>query len=58
MGSISNTDLLTASPPPLEKETKSRGKKALSLFEDEEEEKMEDEDISKNAQTEVEKVSN
>ncbi|XP_006272814.1 WASH complex subunit 2C isoform X1 [Alligator mississippiensis] len=57
LGSISNTDLLTASPPPLEKETKSRGKKALSLFEDEEEEKMEDEDISKNAQTEVEKPS-
>uniref|UniRef100_A0A7M4DVW9 FAM21/CAPZIP domain-containing protein n=1 Tax=Crocodylus porosus TaxID=8502 RepID=A0A7M4DVW9_CROPO len=52
LGSVSNTDLLSASPPPLEKETKSRGKKALSLFEDEEEEKMEDEDISKNARTE------
>ncbi|XP_019358079.1 PREDICTED: WASH complex subunit FAM21-like [Gavialis gangeticus] len=57
LGSVSNTDLLSASPPPLEKETKSRGKKALSLFEDEEEEKMEDEDFSKNAQTEVEKPS-
>uniref|UniRef100_A0A7M4DW03 FAM21/CAPZIP domain-containing protein n=2 Tax=Crocodylus porosus TaxID=8502 RepID=A0A7M4DW03_CROPO len=57
LGSVSNTDLLSASPPPLEKETKSRGKKALSLFEDEEEEKMEDEDISKNARTEVEKPS-
>ncbi|XP_050815939.1 WASH complex subunit 2C isoform X2 [Gopherus flavomarginatus] len=55
LGPISNLDLFTASPPLLEKEAKIRAKNVLSLFEEEEEEKMEDQDISKIEQKEVRK---
>ncbi|XP_039337438.1 WASH complex subunit 2A-like isoform X3 [Mauremys reevesii] len=53
LGPISHLDLFTASLPPLEKEAKTRAKNVLSLFEEEEEEKMEDQDISKIEQEEV-----
>ncbi|XP_032653270.1 WASH complex subunit 2C isoform X1 [Chelonoidis abingdonii] len=53
--SISNLDLFTTSLPPLEKEAKTRAKNILSLFEEEEEEKMEEQDISKIEQKEVRK---
>ncbi|XP_030426883.1 WASH complex subunit 2C isoform X3 [Gopherus evgoodei] len=55
LGPISNLDLFTASPPLLEKEAKIRAKNVLSLFEEEEEEKMEVQDISKIEQKEVRK---
>ncbi|TFJ98065.1 protein FAM71E1 [Platysternon megacephalum] len=55
LGPISNLDLFTASPPPLEKEAKTRAKNVLSLFEEEEEEKMEDQDVSKIEQKEIRK---
>ncbi|XP_043406475.1 WASH complex subunit 2C isoform X12 [Chelonia mydas] len=52
---ISNLDLFSASPPPLEKEAKTRTKNVLSLFEEEEEEKMEDQDVSKIERKEIRK---
>ncbi|XP_053890143.1 WASH complex subunit 2C isoform X4 [Malaclemys terrapin pileata] len=55
LGPISNLDLFTASPPPLEREAKTRAKNVLSLFEEEEVEKMEDQDISKIEQKEIRK---
>ncbi|XP_065409393.1 WASH complex subunit 2A isoform X16 [Chrysemys picta bellii] len=55
LGPISNLDLFTASPPPLEREAKTRAKNVLSLFEEEEVEKMEDQDVSKIEQKEIRK---
>ncbi|KAM7171214.1 WASH complex subunit 2A-like isoform 3-T3 [Macrochelys suwanniensis] len=55
LGPISNLDLFSASPPLLEKEAKTRAKNVLSLFEEEEEEKMEDQDISEIEQKEIRK---
>nr|XP_048711948.1 WASH complex subunit 2C isoform X2 [Caretta caretta] len=52
---ISNLDLFSASPPPLEKEARTRTKNVLSLFEEEEEEKMEDQDVSKMERKEIRK---
>ncbi|XP_074814660.1 WASH complex subunit 2C isoform X4 [Natator depressus] len=52
---ISNLDLFSASPPPLEKEAKTRTKNVLSLFEEEEEEKMEDQDVNKIERKEIRK---
>ncbi|XP_038264840.1 WASH complex subunit 2C isoform X4 [Dermochelys coriacea] len=54
---ISNLDLFSASPPPQEKEAKTRTKNVLSLFEEEEEEKMEDQDVSKIERKEIRKSS-
>ncbi|XP_067395124.1 WASH complex subunit 2A-like isoform X3 [Emydura macquarii macquarii] len=56
LGPISHLDLFPASPPPLEKEAKTRAKNVLSLFE-EEEEKTEDQDIRKIEQKEIRKPS-
>uniref|UniRef100_A0A674K4X9 FAM21/CAPZIP domain-containing protein n=1 Tax=Terrapene triunguis TaxID=2587831 RepID=A0A674K4X9_9SAUR len=55
LGPISNLDLFMASPPPLEREAKTRAKNVLSLFEEEEVEKMEDQDVSKIEQKEIRK---
>ncbi|XP_027733923.1 WASH complex subunit 2C isoform X5 [Empidonax traillii] len=48
-----NSDLFATSPPALEKDVKSQAKKVLSLFEEEEEERLDDEDGIKNAQKEI-----
>ncbi|XP_050191539.1 WASH complex subunit 2A-like isoform X2 [Myiozetetes cayanensis] len=48
-----NSDLFATSPPALEKDVKSQAKKVLSLFEEEEEERPDDEDGIKNAQKEI-----
>uniref|UniRef100_A0A8C3QIE9 FAM21/CAPZIP domain-containing protein n=1 Tax=Cyanoderma ruficeps TaxID=181631 RepID=A0A8C3QIE9_9PASS len=45
-----SSDLFATSPPALEKDVKSQAKKVLSLFEEEEEERLEDDDGIKNAQ--------
>lgn len=52
-----NSDLFATSPPALEKDVKSQAKKVLSLFEEEEEERLEDDDGIKNAQKGVDVVS-
>lgn len=52
-----SSDLFATSPPALEKDVKSQAKKVLSLFEEEEEERLEDNDGIKNAQKEVGVVS-
>ncbi|CAN8216372.1 unnamed protein product [Coccothraustes coccothraustes] len=52
-----NSDLFATSPPALEKDVKSQAKKVLSLFEEEEEERLEDDDGIKNAQKGVSVVS-
>ncbi|KAF2979652.1 hypothetical protein EK904_003007 [Melospiza melodia maxima] len=52
-----NSDLFATSPPALEKDVKSQAKKVLSLFEEEEEERLEDDDGIKNAQKEVDVAS-
>ncbi|XP_059707488.1 WASH complex subunit 2-like isoform X2 [Haemorhous mexicanus] len=52
-----NSDLFATSPPVLEKDVKSQAKKVLSLFEEEEEERLEDGDGIKNAQKGVGVVS-
>ncbi|XP_066180007.1 WASH complex subunit 2A-like isoform X2 [Sylvia atricapilla] len=44
------SDLFATSPPALEKDVKIQAKKVLSLFEEEEEERLEDDDGIKNAQ--------
>ncbi|KFV45752.1 WASH complex subunit FAM21A, partial [Tyto alba] len=46
-------DLFATSPPALEKDVKTQAKKVLSLFEEEEEERLEDDDGIKNAQKEI-----
>ncbi|KAJ7401010.1 WASH complex subunit FAM21C [Pitangus sulphuratus] len=48
-----NSDLFATSPPALEKDVKNQAKKVLSLFEEEEEERLDDEDGIKNAQKEI-----
>lgn len=48
-----SSDLFATSPPALEKDVKSQAKKVLSLFEEEEDERLEDDDGIKNAQKEV-----
>ncbi|XP_035186378.1 WASH complex subunit 2C isoform X5 [Oxyura jamaicensis] len=48
----SNSDLFATSPPALEKDVKTQAKKVLSLFDEEEEERLED-DGTKNAQKEI-----
>ncbi|XP_031972712.1 WASH complex subunit 2-like isoform X1 [Corvus moneduloides] len=48
-----SSDLFATSPPALEKDVKSQAKKVLSLFEEEEEERLEDDDGIKNAQKDV-----
>ncbi|XP_062436825.1 WASH complex subunit 2A-like isoform X2 [Rhea pennata] len=50
---VSNSDPFVTSPPALEKDVKTQAKKVLSLFEEEEEERVEDEDGIKNAQKEI-----
>ncbi|XP_068053636.1 WASH complex subunit 2C isoform X2 [Anomalospiza imberbis] len=45
-----NSDLFATSPPALDKDVKSQAKKVLSLFEEEEEERLEDDDGIKNVQ--------
>ncbi|XP_030806902.1 WASH complex subunit 2C isoform X2 [Camarhynchus parvulus] len=45
-----HSDLFATSPPALEQDVKSQAKKVLSLFEEEEEERLEDDDGIKNAQ--------
>lgn len=52
----SNSDLFATSPPALEKDVKTQAKKVLSLFDEEEEERLED-DGTKNAQKEIGVVS-
>ncbi|XP_066410333.1 WASH complex subunit 2A-like isoform X2 [Molothrus aeneus] len=52
-----NSDLFATSPPALEKDVKSQAKKVLSLFEEEEEERLEDDDGIKNAQKGVDMAS-
>ncbi|KAM7016164.1 WASH complex subunit 2A-like [Passerculus sandwichensis] len=52
-----NSDLFATSPPALEKDVKSQAKKVLSLFEEEEEERLEDDDGIKNAQKGVDVAS-
>ncbi|XP_074855987.1 WASH complex subunit 2C isoform X2 [Carettochelys insculpta] len=54
LGAISHSDLFVATPPPGEKEAKTRVKNVLSLFE-EEEEKTPDQDVSKMEQKEMRK---
>ncbi|KFV57924.1 WASH complex subunit FAM21A, partial [Gavia stellata] len=49
----SSSDLFATSPPALEKDVKTQAKKVLSLFEEEEEERLEDDDGIKNAQKEI-----
>ncbi|KAM9285597.1 WASH complex subunit 2-like isoform 2-T2 [Morus bassanus] len=49
----SSSDLFAISPPALEKDIKTQAKKVLSLFEEEEEERLEDDDGIKNAQKEI-----
>ncbi|KFQ86505.1 WASH complex subunit FAM21A, partial [Phoenicopterus ruber ruber] len=49
--------LFATSPPALEKDVKTQAKKVLSLFEEEEEERLEDDDGIKNAQQEIGVVS-
>ncbi|XP_064518840.1 WASH complex subunit 2C isoform X1 [Pseudopipra pipra] len=48
-----NSDLFATSPPALEKDVKSQAKKVLSLFEEEEEERLDDDNGIKNAQKEI-----
>ncbi|XP_039233826.1 WASH complex subunit 2A-like isoform X4 [Pipra filicauda] len=48
-----NSDLFATSPPALEKDVKSQAKKVLSLFEEEEEERLDDDNSIKNAQKEI-----
>ncbi|XP_067156105.1 WASH complex subunit 2C isoform X2 [Apteryx mantelli] len=50
---VSNSDQFATSPPALEKDVKTQAKKVLSLFEEEEEERVEDDDGIKNAQKEI-----
>lgn len=52
-----SSDLFATSPPALEKDVKSQTKKVLSLFEEEEEERLEDDDGIKNAQKGIGVVS-
>uniref|UniRef100_A0A8C3KRX0 FAM21/CAPZIP domain-containing protein n=1 Tax=Calidris pygmaea TaxID=425635 RepID=A0A8C3KRX0_9CHAR len=52
-GPDSSSDLFATSPPALEKDVKTQAKKALSLFEEEEEERLEDDEGMKNAQKEI-----
>ncbi|XP_071604912.1 WASH complex subunit 2A-like isoform X1 [Heliangelus exortis] len=49
----SSSDLFATSPPALEKDVKTQDKKVLSLFEEEEEERLEDYDGIKNTQKEI-----
>uniref|UniRef100_A0A8B9MZ06 FAM21/CAPZIP domain-containing protein n=1 Tax=Accipiter nisus TaxID=211598 RepID=A0A8B9MZ06_9AVES len=49
----SSSGLFATSPPALEKVIKSQAKKVLSLFEEEEEERLEDDNSIKNAQKEI-----
>uniref|UniRef100_A0A8C8BIQ0 FAM21/CAPZIP domain-containing protein n=1 Tax=Otus sunia TaxID=257818 RepID=A0A8C8BIQ0_9STRI len=49
----SSSDLFATSPPALEKDVKTQAKKVLSLFEEEEEERLEDDGGIKNAQIEI-----
>ncbi|KAM7102675.1 WASH complex subunit 2C isoform 5-T6 [Ciconia maguari] len=49
----SSSDLFATSPPALEKDVKTQAKNVLSLFEEEEEERLEDDDGIKNAQKEI-----
>ncbi|XP_068254079.1 WASH complex subunit 2C isoform X2 [Nyctibius grandis] len=49
----SSSDLFATSPPALEKDIKTQAKKVLSLFEEEEDERLEDDDGIKNAQKEI-----
>ncbi|XP_075010673.1 WASH complex subunit 2C isoform X15 [Calonectris borealis] len=49
----SNSDLFVTSPPALEKDVKTQAKKVLSLFEEEEEDRLEDDGGIKNAQKEI-----
>ncbi|XP_010140747.1 PREDICTED: WASH complex subunit FAM21-like [Buceros rhinoceros silvestris] len=53
----SSSDLFATSPPALEKDVKTQTKKVLSLFEEEEEERLEDDDGIKNALREIGVVS-
>lgn len=53
----SSSDLFATSPLALEKDVKTQNKKVLSLFEEEEEERLEDDDGIKNAQKEIGVVS-
>lgn len=53
----SSLGLFATSPPALEKVIKSQAKKVLSLFEEEEEERLEDDNSIKNAQKEIGVVS-
>ncbi|XP_071420380.1 WASH complex subunit 2A-like isoform X2 [Pithys albifrons albifrons] len=48
-----SSDLFATSPPALEKDVKSQAKKVLSLFEEEEEERLDADDGVKNAQKEI-----
>uniref|UniRef100_A0A8C8VHH3 FAM21/CAPZIP domain-containing protein n=1 Tax=Pelusios castaneus TaxID=367368 RepID=A0A8C8VHH3_9SAUR len=57
LGPASHVDLFPASPPLPEKEARTWAKNVLSLFEEEEEEKMEDQDIRKIEQKEIRKLS-
>lgn len=52
-----SSDLFATSPPALGKDVKSQAKKVLSLFEEEEEERPEDNNDIKNAQKGVDVVS-
>ncbi|XP_014105946.1 PREDICTED: WASH complex subunit FAM21C isoform X1 [Pseudopodoces humilis] len=52
-----SSDLFATSPPALEKDVKSQAKKVLSLFEEEEEERLEDDDGIKTAQKGIGVVS-
>ncbi|XP_066047382.1 WASH complex subunit 2C isoform X2 [Chamaea fasciata] len=52
-----SSDLFATSPPALEKDMKSQAKKVLSLFEEEEEERLEDDDGIKNAQKGIDVAS-
>ncbi|KFP89815.1 WASH complex subunit FAM21A, partial [Apaloderma vittatum] len=49
----SSSDPFATSPPALEKDVKAQAKKVLSLFEEEEEERLEDDDGIKNAHKEI-----
>ncbi|XP_026707343.1 WASH complex subunit 2C isoform X7 [Athene cunicularia] len=49
----SSSDLFAVLPPAVEKDVKTQAKKVLSLFEEEEEERLEDDDGIKNAQIEI-----
>ncbi|XP_068806320.1 WASH complex subunit 2A isoform X3 [Struthio camelus] len=50
---VSNSDLFATSPPALEKNVKTQTKTVLSLFEEEEEERVEDDDGIKNTQKKI-----